>query len=100
MDMNTTKDERYLRAKRRLDKEKEFYRHLFCYVVINLILILINYWTFWEVKWFFFPAVGWGVGLAFHAASVFLVNGFFGAQWEERKIRQYMREEEENTRWE
>ena len=36
------------------------------------------------------PALGWGVGIAFHAISVFGI----GKSWEERKIRELMEKDE------
>ncbi len=48
----------------------------------------------------FVSAIGWGVGLAFHAADVFLIKGLFGTQWEKRKIEEYMQAEEDKQRWE
>ena len=43
--------------------------------------------------------IGWGIGLCFQAYRVFVHDGAFGAKWEERKIQEYMRKEEENNRW-
>ena len=42
---------------------------------------------------------GWGMGLLFHAYHVFVNNGILGKKWEQRKIEEFMREEEEK-RWE
>jgi hypothetical protein len=41
---------------------------------------------------------GWGIGLTIHAFKVFVGDGNFGRQWEERKLKEFMREEDEN-RW-
>lgn len=100
MQKSDTEEERYLRAKKRLEREKEFYRHLFFYILVNLLLFIINIWTSRWYLWCLFPAIGWGVGLAFHAADVFLIKGFFGTQWEKRKIEEYMQAEEDKRRWE
>jgi len=59
------------RAISRLEKKREFHRHLLTYVLINGLLWLIwgllyaagGTWFPWPV----FPTVGWGVGLTFHA---------------------------------
>ncbi len=92
-------DGKYLAAKRRVEELKEFYWNLMSYCIVIPFLIFINYRTSWNFQWFWFPTFGWGIGLTFHAARVFLDRGFFGRQWEERKIREYMREEEKSTRW-
>ncbi|MBC9798170.1 2TM domain-containing protein [Sinomicrobium weinanense] len=92
-------NEKYLAAKRRVEELKEFYWNLTAYCIVIPFLIFINYRTSWDFKWFWFPVFGWGIGLAFHAVSVFLDKGFFGRSWEEKKIREYMREDEKTTRW-
>ena len=90
------KDKKYLRARKRVDNLKEFYRHLLAYCLFVPFMIFINYRTYWEFKWFWFSAIGWGIGLAFHAFRVFVSNGVLGSKWEERKIEELMRKEENN----
>lgn len=87
-------DNAYLRAKNRVKELKEFYGNLISYCVIIPFLIFINYRTYWEFKWFWFPMLGWGFGLTFHALSVF----GYGARWEEKKIREYMEKEQQKTK--
>ena len=41
---------------------------------------------------------GWAIGLAIQAFRVFVNNGTFGRDWENRKIEEFMREEE-NKHW-
>lgn len=50
----------------------------------------------------FMAAFGWGIGLAFHAVKAYKINPMFDKDWEERKIREYMDEEQdqEQQRWE
>lgn len=83
----------YKRAKKRLDELKGFYGHLLSYVLVIPFLILINYMTYWEYKWFWWPMLGWGIGLAAHALGVFGKDKIFGKEWEERKIKEYMDKE-------
>lgn len=87
-------DNAYLRARHRVKELKEFYGNLVSYCVIIPLLIFINYRTYWEFKWFWFPMLGWGLGLTFHALSVF----GYGARWEEKKIREYMEKEQQKTK--
>src|SRR5437660_873248 len=64
-------------ALRRLEKRKQFRTHLFTYVLVNVLLILVwlgtaisagdGAWFPWPI----FPLLGWGIGLAFHARSVY-----------------------------
>ena len=37
------------------------------------------------------PACGLGVALAVHALTVFVAEGLFGPDWEERKVEELMR---------
>ncbi|KJD35054.1 histidine kinase [Tamlana sedimentorum] len=89
----------YVRARDYVNELKGFYYSLICYLVIIPFLIYINYNTYWGVKWFWFPMLGWGVGLVLQAFKVFVNNGAFGRDWEKRKIEQFIREEEDNKRW-
>lgn len=90
---NYNQQEAYKRAKKRLDELKGFYGHLLSYVLVIPFLIFINYMTYWEYKWFWWPMLGWGLGLAGHALGVFGKNKIFGKDWEERKIKEYMDKE-------
>lgn len=85
----------YLRARKKVEDLKEFYGSLASYIIIIPFLIFINYRTFWEFQWFWFPALGWGIGLAFHAFKVYGP----GFSWEEKKLRQFMEEEKNKTKW-
>ena len=40
--------------------------------------------------WFYWPLLGWGVGLGVHALNVFVLGGRFGQDWEERKTQEIM----------
>lgn len=90
---NYNQQEAYKRAKKRLDELKGFYGHLLSYVLVIPFLILINYMTYWGYKWFWWPMLGWGIGLAVHALGVFGKDKIFGKEWEERKIKEYMDKE-------
>jgi sensor histidine kinase YesM len=92
-------DDSYVRARKHVEEVKEFYYSLISYVIIIPFLAFINYWTFWEYQWFWWPMFGWGIGLLFHAYKVYVNDGMFGRNWERRKIEEFMREDEENNRW-
>lgn len=84
----------YYRAKQRVKELKEFYGNLISYCVIIPVLIFINYRTYWEFQWFWFPMLGWGLGLTLHGFSVF----GYGSRWEEKKIREIMEKEQQKTK--
>ncbi len=82
--------EKYKRAKERLEELKGLYIHAIIYVIVNLGMVIINLISSPEKYWFYYPLVGWGVGLCTHALSVYSKGRIFGAKWEEKKIREMM----------
>ncbi|MCB0463539.1 MAG: 2TM domain-containing protein [Flavobacteriaceae bacterium] len=92
-------DDSYVRARKHVEEVKEFYYSLISYIIVIPFLAFINYWTFWGYQWFWWPMLGWGIGLLIHAYKVFVNDGIFGRNWERRKIEEFMREDEEKNRW-
>ncbi|RYH72831.1 histidine kinase [Flavobacteriaceae bacterium 144Ye] len=88
-------DDSYIRARKHVDNLKEFYYGLISYCLVIPFLIFINYKTYWGFQWFWFPMLGWGMGIGFHAYKVFVNDGVLGRTWEKRKIEQFMKEEEQ-----
>ncbi len=86
--------ERYLRAQKKVEEIKSFYGNLLAYCLVIPILAWINYQTT-SFVWVVFPALGWGIGLAFHALRVYGYDFFLGKNWEERKIQELMAEDKE-----
>ena len=84
--------EKYLRARKRVDELKEFYGSLIAYFLVIPFLIFVNYRTSWHFQWFWFPMLGWGLGLVVQAFKTF----GYGGDWEERKIRELMEKERNN----
>jgi hypothetical protein len=82
-------NEKYVRAKKRVQNLKAFYIHLTVYCLVNIMLFLINFASDAGSWWFIYPLLGWGIGLAGHGLSTF-VFGNFGSNWEEKKIKEYM----------
>jgi len=89
-------DEKYEKAKKRVEEIKGFYSHLIAYVAVNIVLVIINLVTSRGVLWFYWPLLGWGIGLFFHAMGVFVFSKFPGNQWEERKIKEIMEKMKED----
>jgi len=86
-------DDTFIRAREHVEALKGFYNTAIAYCLVIPFLIFINYKMYWEFKWFWFPAIGWGIGLAFHAYKVFANNSVLGRSWEQRKIKKFMEEE-------
>lgn len=94
MERNYSEEERYHQAKKRVDEIKGFYGNLTAYIIVNLALMTINLMTSPEHIWFYWPMLGWGIGVVFHGLRVFNYMPFMGKDWEERKMREYMEEDE------
>lgn len=78
-------DMAYVKAKDKVKNMKEFYGSLISYCVVIPFLIFINFKTS-DFQWFWFPAIGWGMGLIIQAFQVF----GFAKDWEEKKIQEIM----------
>jgi len=85
-------DKRYEKAKERVQAIKGFYGNLLAYCLVIPILIFINYQTT-SFPWSLFPALGWGFGVTAHGLEAFGYNPLFGRNWEERKMREFMEDE-------
>jgi len=87
----------YYRAKKHVEEIKGFYGNLISYCLVIPFLMFINYKTYWDFQWFWFPMLGWGMGIIFHGFSVF----GYGKTWEERKIKELLEKEQQqnNNTW-
>lgn len=85
----------YYRAKKRVEQLKGFYGSLISYCIVIPILIFINLKYMPHFQWFWFSAAGWGFGLLMHAFKVF----GYSSNWEERKIQEILRKEENKQNW-
>ena len=85
-------DEKYEKAKKRVEEIKGFYSHLIVYVCVNVALLIINLVTNPGVLWFYWPLLGWGIGVFFHGMGVFVFSRFPGKQWEKKKIEEVMKQ--------
>ncbi|MCR9182986.1 MAG: 2TM domain-containing protein [Flavobacteriaceae bacterium] len=91
---NKNYDSAYIKAHRRVKEIKEFYSNLISYCIVIPFLIGVNYYTYWDFQWFWFPLFGWGLGVAIHGFTVF----GYGASWEEKKIKEIMEKERNNNK--
>lgn len=90
------KDENYLRAKKKVETLKDFYRHLVVYLIVNILLFAINFFTFQGYWWFVFPLGGWGIGLLLHALTTCTSITHATSNWEEKKINKYMEKDKKD----
>jgi hypothetical protein len=78
-------EEVYRLARQRVEEKKGFYIHLTVYIFVNILLIIIWFFTGAGFPWFIFPLGGWGIGILFHFLGVFVFSRGGGA-WEKREI--------------
>lgn len=86
-------NENYNRAYQRVQEEKGFYSHVTTFLLVNAFLFLLNYFTAKGHWWFYWPLIGWGIGLTIHGIGIFGKNLIFSKKWEENRIKKLMDEE-------
>lgn len=99
---NYNKENKYIRAKEKVSRIKKFYSSLLSYVVFIGFLAGLNYYTDgWNNPWFLWAALGWGIGIIFHAFKAFDWMPYMNKDWEDRKIKEFMDNDNEssNDRW-
>jgi hypothetical protein len=96
MPEDTPHDQAYKRARKRVKALRDFYTHLAMYLAVNLGLFAINMVTNREHLWFFWPLIGWGIGVLIHAISL-MFESPLSERWEERKVHQLV--EKERSKW-
>lgn len=84
-------------AKKRVEELQGFYWNLASYVIINAFLHFLDLKD-GSYQWAFWPLMGWGIGIAFHAIEVF--GMFNSASWKDRQIqRELERRKNERDRF-
>lgn len=103
MERKLSEEQKYVIARKRVEKISKFYKHLGTYIIVNIFLSAIfivgdindgdtfneAFWDYNNYKiWLF-----WGIGIIFNALNVFGFRLFLNKNWEEKKIQQYMDEQ-------
>lgn len=97
----TNSEEKYMRAQRRVQEIKQFYKHLLVYILVNVFFIgrriykdivyrdqtIADAFLDKENYNIFF---WWGVIVILHGIVVFGKQKLFSKEWEDRKIKEYM----------
>ena len=76
----------YQRASKRVNDLKGFYSNLISYCLVIPFLIFINLRFSSAYYWFWWPMLGWGVGLILNAIKVFGIS----SNWEEKQIQKIL----------
>ena len=82
MEINYSEQERYYQAKKRVEDIKGFYGNLIAYIIFNGFFLVLNLLTSPNELWFYWPLMGWGIGVLFHAMKVFNYFPFLNKNWE------------------
>ena len=61
-------------AHKRAGAKLGWYFHFVVYVLVNSALFAMSYFGLRDRPWSMYPVLGWGLGLALHGASVFLLG--------------------------
>ncbi|WEK68854.1 MAG: 2TM domain-containing protein [Candidatus Chryseobacterium colombiense] len=88
---NESEDKAYEKAQKRVKEIKSFYGNLFSYIIVITFLVILNLITSPKHLWFYWPMLGWGIGIAAHGISVFSI----GRTWEERKIQEILEKQDQ-----
>lgn len=75
------------RAKKRVKKKKDFYKHLQSYLAVNIIFFFVAGWS-WR-----FPAMFWGIGIVSHYFSIWGMpgSGQGSTEWEEKEVERELK---------
>ena len=95
----------YQRAKKRVGEIREFYHHLFIYLLFNVPLLVFTdqiaaflqdtvydnqeFGDWFRINMYITPFF-WGIGLFFHGIYTFIFRGSLLRKWEERQMKKYL----------
>ena len=97
MEIIETEVDRFRKAKKKVDEIRGFYISLIVYILVIAFLAFINLTTTPHYLWFLWPLLGWGIGILFHAMKVFNYLPFLGKDWENKKMKEFLEQEKQNT---
>lgn len=88
MTHHLTEEEMEKIARQRVEAKKGFFIHLLMYIVVNLFLVFVWWFTSGpgNYPWFVWVIAGWGVGVIANAIAVF-IGPKHGSNWESREIK-------------
>ena len=81
-------------VKKRVSKIKSFYYAIVIYIVVNLLLIVLNFTTNYGNWWFHWPLIIWGSILVIKSFKVF----GFDLEWENRKTQEILEKNKEKSK--
>ncbi len=70
----TSYDQELEKAVRNVRAKLAFYYHAAIFVVMNLLFLAVNLMYSPQVIWFYWPLLGWSIGLGTHGFQVFVLR--------------------------
>ena len=94
IDMDRSNSDEYWSVRRRVRRRLRFVRHLFTYLALNGVFVLLDWSTGGSgsgINWSQWVALVWGIFLAWEFISTFLAPQLWGREAEERMIERELR---------
>jgi hypothetical protein len=85
-----SESELYSRAEKRVDEKMDFYRHLYSFIAVNVVLIIINVLFSRGEWWFYWVTLFWGIGLVSHYLKTFVFFEKFDENYRDQMIEKEM----------
>lgn len=88
------KDERYERAKTRVQRLRNYYSSLIVFAVVMILLVVFNLLREPDNLWSLWIGLIWGIVLIIQGFNIFTIrDSFLGNEWEKRKIDEMIKKE-------
>ncbi len=84
-------NEIYKRAEKRADEKIDFYKHLYTYIFVNFIFLLVNVIFSPGEYWFLWISFFWGIGVISQFLKVFVFYDKFLDKCRSRMIEREMK---------
>jgi hypothetical protein len=85
-------------AQKKVARIKDFYRHLFLFLIINVLVLGVVWlldWYLWYT-FIFFTCV-WGMSIVIQALFAYGYNPLMGKNWEQRQLEKILEEEQNQS---
>ncbi len=85
-----SESELYSRAEKRVDEKMGVYRHLYSFVAVNIVRIVINVLFSRGEWWFYWVTLFWGIGLVSYYLKTFVFFEKFDEKYRNQMIEKEM----------
>jgi hypothetical protein len=83
-------DDDYEKARERVWEVNSFFVHLVAFIIVNIFLIILNVVITPKHFWFYWPLIGWGIGLFTHFFAVFILRISLSKKWQQDRIKKQL----------